>query len=133
MIQPGVYFAFDAPFVRILGLYSKVLEDPGVIPSENGTYPRVSDQQLTFLTNQLNSIKNSNFQGALIVATHHPPQVVGRHGASPMMLQQMDSCFSSSGVHPHAVFSGHAHNYQVHTAGGGAADALYGSGNGRAQ
>src|SRR5580704_14917721 len=37
MIQPGVYFTFDAPFVRILGVYSNVLEDPGVISGQNGT------------------------------------------------------------------------------------------------
>jgi hypothetical protein len=115
MIQPGVYFTFDAPFVRIIGLYSNVLEDPGVISSENGTYPRVSDEQLTFLTNQLNLVKSANYQGALIVAMHHPPQVVGRHGASPNMLKQLDGCFSSTGVYPHSVFSGHAHNYQRYT------------------
>ena len=34
-IQPGVFFTFDAPFVRILTLYSNTLEDPGVIA--NGT------------------------------------------------------------------------------------------------
>jgi predicted phosphodiesterase len=27
-IQPGVYFTLEAPFVRILGLYSNCLEDP---------------------------------------------------------------------------------------------------------
>ena len=115
MIQPGVYFALDAPFVRIIGLYSNVLEDPGVISSENGTYPRVSDEQITYLTNQLNQIQKGNFQGAVIVAVHHPPQVVGRHGCSPAMLKQMDACFSSTGVYPHAVLSGHAHNYQRYT------------------
>ncbi len=115
MIQPGVYFALDAPFVRIIGLYSNVLEDPGVISSENGTYPRVSDEQITYLTNQLTQIQQNKFQGAVIVAVHHPPQVVGRHGCSPTMLKQMDACFSSTGVHPHAVLSGHAHNYQRYT------------------
>ena len=115
MIQPGVYFALDAPYVRIIGLYSNVLEDPGVISSENGTYPRVGDEQLIFLTNQLNQVKKDNFQGALIVAMHHPPQVIGRHGSSPNMLKQMDTCFTSTGVHPHAIFSGHAHNYQRYT------------------
>ena len=105
MIQPGVYFALDAPFVRIIGLYSNVLEDPGVISSENGTYPRVSDEQITYLTDQLNQIKKGKFQGAVIVAVHHPPQVVGRHGCSPAMLKQMDKCFSSTGVYPHAVLS----------------------------
>jgi hypothetical protein len=114
MIQPGVYFALDAPHVRIIGLYSNVLEDPGVISSENGKYPRVSDEQIAFLTNQLNLAKN-NFKGALIVAVHHPPQVVGRHGCSPSMLNQMDACFNKAGVYPHAVLSGHAHNYQRFT------------------
>ena len=31
MIQPGVYFTLQAPLVRILGLYSNMLENPGVI------------------------------------------------------------------------------------------------------
>jgi Calcineurin-like phosphoesterase/Iron/zinc purple acid phosphatase-like protein C len=115
MIQPGVYFAFDAPYVRIIGLYSNVLEDPGVISSESGKYPRVSDEQITYLTNQLNQIQKKGFQGAVIVAVHHPPQVVGQHGDSPAMLKQMDACFNSTGVHPHAVLSGHAHNYQRFT------------------
>ena len=115
MIQPGVYFAFDAPFVRIIGLYSNVLEDPGVISSQNGTYPRVSDAQIAYLTAQLNQIKTDNFQGAVIVAVHHPPVVVGRHGCSPAMLGQMDACFKSAAVYPHAVLSGHAHNYQRFT------------------
>jgi len=34
MMQPGVYFALDAPFVRIIGLFSNALEDPGVISSQ---------------------------------------------------------------------------------------------------
>jgi predicted phosphodiesterase len=49
---------------------------------------------------------------SMIVAMHHPTQVVGRHASSPAMLKQMDACFASTGVYPHAVFSGHAHNYQ---------------------
>jgi len=44
MTQPGVYFALDAPFVRIIGLFSNALEDPGVISSEraNGQPCRTS-------------------------------------------------------------------------------------------
>ena len=115
MIQPGVYFTLDAPFVRIIGLYSNVLEDPGVISSEGGKYPRVSDEQIPYLTNQLNQITKDNFKGAVIVAVHHPPQVVGRHAGSPAMLKQMDTCFNAAKVFPHAVLSGHAHNYQRFT------------------
>jgi hypothetical protein len=44
MIQPAVYYTFDAPFVRILGLYSNVLEDPGVISDQNGTYSKLDQR-----------------------------------------------------------------------------------------
>src|SRR3984885_6175334 len=53
MIQPGVYFTFDAPFVRILGLYSNVLEDPGVISGQSGTTGAntvLDSRQTDFLT-----------------------------------------------------------------------------------
>jgi len=35
-IQPGVYFAFQAPFLRIIALYSGTLEGSGVISSQGG-------------------------------------------------------------------------------------------------
>src|SRR5215831_3607541 len=53
MTQPGVYFTLDAPFVSIIGLYSNVLEGPGVISSQGGKYPTMNDDQLTFLTAEL--------------------------------------------------------------------------------
>src|SRR5262249_62268917 len=31
MTQPGVYWLLDAPFVRIIGLYSNLLENPGYL------------------------------------------------------------------------------------------------------
>ncbi len=40
MIQPGVYYTLEAPFVRLLGLYSNTLEDPGVISTEAARVPR---------------------------------------------------------------------------------------------
>jgi hypothetical protein len=116
MMQPGVYFTLDAPFVRVIGLYSNVLENPGVISSERGRYPRVGDAQINYLASQLLQInKTRGFTKAVIVAVHHPPMVVGRHGCSPEMLKEMDACFSKAGVYPHAVLSGHAHNYQRFT------------------
>jgi Calcineurin-like phosphoesterase len=48
MIQPGVYFTLEAPFVRILGLYSNVLEDPGVISGENGQNTALDGRQIAF-------------------------------------------------------------------------------------
>src|ERR1700678_957921 len=115
MIQPGVYFTFDAPFVRILGLYSNVLEDPGVISSQGGTNS-LDDRQINFLTTALNRIKSENYAGAVIIAVHHPPYTGGVvHGGSPQMLADIDSACTAAGVWPHAVFSGHAHNYQRYT------------------
>ena len=50
MIQPGVYFTLDAPFVRILGLYSNVLEDPGVISNQGAAKSALDGRQIAFLT-----------------------------------------------------------------------------------
>jgi len=122
MTQPGVYFTLDAPFVRIIGLFSNALEDPGVISSEKGKWPAVPDVQLTFLAAQLNLIKKQKYAGAVILAMHHPPfsyapakksgGAGGNHAGSPAMLREIDSICLNAGVYPHAFLSGHAHNYQ---------------------
>jgi len=128
-IQPGVYFTLEAPFVRILGLYSNCLEDPGIISDEGGKYPYLGQTQVEFLEAALGRIKQERFAGAVIIAVHHPPyvaqlkpapaagknQIAGKHGGSPDMLKDIDSACSATGVWPHAVLSGHAHNYQRFT------------------
>ena len=125
MTEPGVYFALDAPFVRILGLFSNALEDPGVISSENGRWKTVPDHQLHFLTAQLHRAKSEKFEGALLIAVHHPPFNYapragsggrgGAHAGNPQMLAQIDKICASEGVYPHAFLAGHAHNYQRYT------------------
>jgi 3',5'-cyclic AMP phosphodiesterase CpdA len=116
MIQPSVYFTFDASLVKIVGLYSNVLEDPGVISSEGSKSSPVDDQQLTFLQDQLSQFKKSKYSGAIIVAMHHPPFTgPADHGPSPRMLQDLDDSFKKTGCYPHAILSGHAHNYQRFT------------------
>lgn len=116
MIAPGVYFTFDAPFVRILGLYSNVLEDPGVISSEGGKRPTLTDVQLTFLQTALTRCKTEKYSGAVIIAVHHPPYTGGtNHIPSPTMSAEIDSAAQAAGFWPHAVFSGHSHNYQRYT------------------
>ena len=116
MIQPGVYFTLEAPFVRILGLYSNVLEDPGVISGENGQNTVLDNRQIDFLTAALKRVQSDKFTGAVIIAVHHPPFTGGTdHGGSPLMLADIDSACTAAGVWPHAVFSGHAHNYQRYT------------------
>jgi len=116
MIQPGVYFTLVAPLVTIIGVYSNVLEDPGVISSEGNANSPVTDDQLVYLKSELTQLKAANNKGALIVAVHHPPFTGGStHGGSQRMLQDLDNPFAAAKFWPHAVLSGHAHNYQRFT------------------
>src|SRR6202035_4668876 len=107
-IQPGVFYTFDAPLVRILALYSNTLEDPGVIADKN-----VGQSQIDYLKAALARVKSEGFKGALIIAHHHPAYTAGsKHGWSQQMVSQIDAVCNATGVWPHAVLSGHAHNYQ---------------------
>jgi len=121
MIQPGVYFTLDTPLVRILGLYSNMLENPGVISSTvnpttgKPTFPNLSDVQLAYLTAALTRVKKDKFPGAVLIAVHHPPYSFGTHSGSLVMLKEIDTVCAATGVWPHAVLSGHAHNYQRYT------------------
>jgi len=128
MMQPGVYFTLDAPFVRIIGLFSNALEGPGVIssqPDQKKKWPAVPDFQLGYLEAQLKQIKADKYQGAVIIAVHHPPftysppphgqGVAGGHGCSSDMLREIDTICAKTGVYPHAFLSAHAHNYQRFT------------------
>ncbi len=110
-IQPGVFFTFDAPFARILSLYSNVLEDPGVIADAT-----IGSSQLDYLKAALGRVKSDGFKGALIIAHHHPAYTAGsKHGWSERLLSQIDDVCNTAGIWPHAVLSGHAHNYQRFT------------------
>ncbi len=110
-IQPGVFFTFEAPFVRILALYSNTLEDPGVI-SDN----TIGRSQLDFLKAALARVKAEKYAGALLIVDHHPPYTAGsHHGWSIDLLAQVDAICDEVGVWPHAFLSGHAHNYQRFT------------------
>jgi hypothetical protein len=121
MIQPGVYYTLEAPFVRILGIYSNMLENPGVISSTkdptSGTakFPQLSDAQLAYLTAALTRIKQQKFAGAILIAVHHPPYTFGKHTGSLVMLKEIDAICRAIGVWPHAILSGHSHNYQRYT------------------
>ena len=110
-IQPGVFFTFDAPFVRILTFYSNALEDPGVIADNT-----IGQSQLSFLRTALKRVKGDKFAGALLFAHHHPPYAIGgQHSSSTKMRQQMDKVCAEEEVWPHAVLAGHAHSYQRFT------------------
>jgi hypothetical protein len=113
-IQPGVFFTLEAPFVRILVLYSNMLEDPGVIAG-----PEIGQAQIQFLDAALARVKSEHYEGALLFAHHHPPFTASsagaRHGWSVQMLADMDAACDRAGVWPHAVLAGHVHNYQRFT------------------
>jgi hypothetical protein len=60
----------------------------------------------------------------VLIAVHHPPYVAvipsagtntGNHGSSLEMLKDIDTICAKTGIWPHAVLSGHAHNYQRFT------------------
>lgn len=117
MTQPGVYFALDAPFVSIIGLYSNVLRDDGVISSQGGTYP-IGDEQLDFLKNELARLKPLREEGdrAVILAVHHPPlSIDSEHGGTTGLSEDIDAACREAGFWPDAVLSGHAHLYQRFT------------------
>lgn len=109
-IQPGVFYTFEAPFIRIFALYSGTLEDPGVIANDD-----IGDSQLTYLKAALTRAKSEKFAGALILAHHHPAYTAGVHGWSVDMTAQIDAICTEVALWPHAVLSGHAHNYQRFT------------------
>jgi hypothetical protein len=110
-IQPGVFFAFDAPFVRVLVFYSNTLEDPGVIADNT-----IGSSQIDFLRAALQRVKAEKYAGALLFAHHHPPYAIGgQHSSSTQMRHQMDAVCAEVGVWPHAVLAGHAHSYQRFT------------------
>src|SRR6202050_3156273 len=66
-IQPGVLYTLEAPFMRILTLYSNTLEDPGVIADAD-----IGNSQLDYLKAALGRVKSDGFKGAVILAHHHP-------------------------------------------------------------
>jgi len=121
MIQPGVYFTLEAPFVRILGIYSNMLEDPGVISSTQDPksgepkFDNLPDVQLEYLSAALDRVKQQSFKGAVLLCVHHPPYAFGNHSGSMVMLKEIDAICKESGVWPHAILSGHAHSYQRFT------------------
>ena len=111
MTQPGVYWMLDAPFVRIIGLYSNCLENPGFLEGDGGK----DSSQLDWLKKTLKSISGKNANKALVIATHHPPYSAAGHSGSTEMRQSIDAICTAAGVTPDAFLSGHAHNYQRYT------------------
>lgn len=119
MTQPGVYFTLDAPFVSIIGIYTNVLEGPGVISSQGGHYPTLAgDAQLNFLKAELKRLATARkkMERAVIIACHHPPASVdAKHGGGSGLADDIDTAAREAGFWPDAILSGHAHLYQRYT------------------
>jgi hypothetical protein len=119
MTQPGVYFTLDAPFVSIIGLYTNVLEGPGVITDENGAYPALTgDHQYAWLVAELQRLapQRKALSRAVILACHHPPVSADlTHGGTTGLANDLDRAFTAANFWPDAVVSGHAHIYQRFT------------------
>jgi Calcineurin-like phosphoesterase len=116
MTQAGAYFTLDAPFLKIIGLYSNAGETTGVISD-----PTTGPAQLTFLQSQLATAAAQRAQKgaapfALIIAVHHPPFTISKsHFPSPDMLAQIDQACITAKIWPDIVLSGHAHLYERYT------------------
>ena len=120
MTQPGVYWLLDAPFVRIIGLYSNLLENPGYLQGAGG-----DTSQLNWLKSTLTAIAGMKDHKALVIATHHPPYSQSGHSGSTDMNKSLTDACTAAGVMPHAVLSAHAHNYQRYTRRIGGQQVLY--------
>jgi calcineurin-like phosphoesterase family protein len=111
MTQPGVYWLLDTPFVRIIGLYSNCVENPGFLEGNGGK----DVSQLDWLEQTLKRLSEDGTNKALIIATHHPPYSSAGHTGSAEMNASIDAICKSTGVIPDAFLSAHAHNYQRYT------------------
>jgi 3',5'-cyclic AMP phosphodiesterase CpdA len=116
MTQPGVYFTLDAPFVSIVGLYTNVLEGPGVITDQRGAYPALAnDGQYDWLVSELKRLapQRASLERAVVLACHHPPVSADlTHGGATGLAADLDRAFAAAGLWPDVVLSGHAHIYQ---------------------
>jgi 3',5'-cyclic AMP phosphodiesterase CpdA len=116
MTQPGVYFTLDAPMVSIIGLYTNVLEGPGVLTDQGGRYPALKDdRQYDWLVGELQRLAplRKALDRAVILACHHPPASADlTHGGTTGLADDLDRAFTAAGFWPDAIVSGHAHIYQ---------------------
>jgi hypothetical protein len=116
MTQPGVYFTLNAPFLKVIGLYSNTGESTGIISDAT-----TGIAQLQFLQSQLAAAAaqralNGAAPFALVLAVHHPPFTISSsHFPSPAMLAQIDAACVGAKIWPDIVLSGHAHLYERYT------------------
>jgi hypothetical protein len=74
----------------------------------------VGDAQKQFLISELKRIAPIRNAGktALIVAVHHPPYVGNDTSLTKNFCDDLDSAFTTGGLWPDLVVSGHSHDYE---------------------
>jgi hypothetical protein len=111
-----VYFTLDAPMVSIIGIYTNVLEGPGVLTDQGGQYPSLNgDAQYNWLVSELERLAplRKSLDRAVVLACHHPPASADvTHGGTTGLANDLDKAFAAAGLWPDAILSGHAHIYQ---------------------
>jgi predicted phosphodiesterase len=114
MTQPGAYWLLDAPFARIVGLYSNRMENPGFLEGKTAA-SALDMSQIEWLGKTLKTLASAQQKKALIIATHHPAYSAGNHSGSLHMSETIDQCCQSANIWPDAVLSGHSHSFQRYT------------------
>ena len=105
MTQPNCYWRLDAPLVTVIGLYSNV-------SGELDNTDAGGTAQRDWLAGEL---ADAPADRCLLIAVHHPPYSLGGHASTTRVGAAIDHAVRMSGRVPHAVLSGHSHNYQRFT------------------
>ena len=101
MTQPHCYWALEAPFVHLIGLYSNI---------DGQLDRRGEQQQRDWLVERLRAAPSDKW---LIVAAHHPCFSLDEtHGGYVEIQSALDSAFLASERVPDLVLAGHVHSYQ---------------------
>ena len=102
MIQPNVYWTLETPLARFIGLYPNVTK-----------HGMITNEQRKWFVEELRDAAIRRDEQAIIVCIHHAPYSAdSNHGSSLAMIDFLEDAFAEASVIPHAVFSGHVHNYQ---------------------
>jgi Calcineurin-like phosphoesterase len=105
MTQPYVYWTFDTPLAKIVGLYSNV---------DGSLDARGSSEQQNWLEVEFsNFAKEDQKDKALILTVHHPPYSLDTtHRGYADIQVAIDRAIQNTGCSPTIVLTGHLHSYQ---------------------
>jgi hypothetical protein len=105
MTQPYVYWTFDTPLAKIVGIYSNV---------DGSLDARGSSEQQKWLEGEFSDFaKEDQKDKALILTVHHPPYSLDTtHRGYADIQVAIDRAIQNTGCSPTIVLTGHIHSYQ---------------------